>query len=134
MKLLLDTNALIWLLDGDDRLGRNARDAIIDDGNTVHVSAVSIYEMAVKIRIGKLAIDLAGAVARIDESDVERLEIEDEHCLAMAGIAPLPGHRDPFDLMLVAQAMTEGLTIISSDRMLEQYPVTVMRCGDAAAP
>jgi PIN domain nuclease of toxin-antitoxin system len=129
MRLLLDTNALIWLLSGDERLRQDVRDAIADEGNTIFVSAVSMFEMAVKVRIGKLDIDLASAVATIDESDIERLEIEDKHCLAMAAIAPVPGHRDPFDLMLVAQAMTEGLTVISSDHMLGHYPVTVMACA-----
>ena len=130
MRLLLDTNALIWLLSGDDRLRQDARDAITGEGNTVFVSAVSMFEMAVKIRIGKLAVDLDSAAARIDESDIERLEIEDKHCLAMAALTPVAAHRDPFDLMLVAQAMTEGLTIISSDPMLGRYPVTVMPCRE----
>jgi PIN domain nuclease of toxin-antitoxin system len=128
MRLLLDTNALIWLLDGNERLGRGARDAINDEGNTTFVSAVSIYEMAVKIRIGKLAIDLATAISMIEESDIDRMDIEDRHCLAMANIVPLSGHRDPFDLMLVAQAMTDGLTIISSDQALKEYRVNVMAC------
>ncbi len=128
MKLLLDTYALIWLLSGKDQLGHNAKDAINDERNTIFVSAVSIYEMALKIRIGKLAIDLDAAITRIDESDIERMEIEDKHCLAMTTIVALPGHRDPFDLMLIAQAMTEGLTIISSDHKLKEYPVNVLAC------
>ncbi len=128
MKLLLDTNALIWLLKGDEQLGQGARAAINDESNTVFVSAVSIYEMAVKIRIGKLAVDLASVVARIDESDIERMGIEDRHCLVMANIMAVPGHRDPFDLMLVAQAMSDGLTIVSGDRKLKDYPVKVMAC------
>ncbi len=128
MRLLLDTNALIRLLEGDNALDLGARKAIEDEANAVFVSAVSIYEMAVKIRIGKLAMDLPRAIAWLDESDIERLEIEDRHCLAMAGIAAVSGHRDPFDLMLVAQALTEGLTIVTSDRMLERYPIKVMSC------
>jgi PIN domain nuclease of toxin-antitoxin system len=128
MKLLLDTNALIWLLKGDEQLGQGARTAINDESNTVFVSAVSIYEMAVKIRIGKLTVDLASVVARIDESDIERMGIEDRHCLVMANIMAVPGHRDPFDLMLVAQAMSDGLTIVSGDRKLKDYPVKVMAC------
>ncbi len=128
MKLLLDTNALIWLLSGDDQLGPGARNAINDERNTIFVSAVSIYEMALKIRIGKLAIDLDAAITRIDESDIARMEIEDKHCLTMTNIIAVPGHRDPFDIMLIAQAMTDGLTIISSDHKLKEYPVKFLPC------
>jgi len=128
MKLLLDTNALIWLLSGKDQLGQGARDAINDERNSIFVSAVSIYEMAVKIRIGKLTIDLDTAITRIDESDIERMEIEDKHCLTMTTIIAVPGHRDPLGLMLIAQAMSDGLTIISRDHRLKAYPVNVLAC------
>ena len=129
MRLLLDTNALIWLLDGDERLGREALDAIASDVNSVFVSAVSIFEMAVKIRIGKLSLDLGEAIARIDESDIERLGIEDRHCQAMADMAAAHGHRDPFDLMLVAQAMSDDLTLISGDSMMRHYPIALLPTG-----
>ena len=129
MRLLLDTNALIWLLNGDEQLSCEAKAAIEDESNMIFVSAVSVFEMAVKIRIGKLKMDLSSAVARIDESDIERLDIRDKHCLAMASIVAAPGHRDPFDLMLVAQAMTEDMTLVSSDHMLEHYPVNVLPCA-----
>jgi len=126
MKLLLDTNALIWLLEDSDRLGPAARTAILDDANSLLVSTVSLFEMAIKIRIGKLALDLSEVLARLQESDVGRLDIEDRHCLAMAKIEAAPPHRDPFDLMLVAQAISDGLTIISGDAVMRHYPVTLI--------
>ncbi len=128
MRLLLDTNALIFLLRGDDRLGQVAREAIGNSDNTVFVSAVSLFEMAVKIRIGKLGLNLPAAFALIDGSAVQRLEIEDSHLEAMAQMVSVGGHRDPYDLMLIAQAMVENLVVVTSDRHFQSYPITVMTC------
>ncbi len=136
MNMLLDTHALLWLFNGDDALGRDAREALADERNSVFVSAVSLYEIAVKIRIGKLTIDLDELVSRIDESDFDRLYVEDRHCAIMAGLPVIPKHRDPFDIMLVAQAIAENLAIVTSDAKLRQYPVTLIPCagGFASAP
>lgn len=122
--LLLDTHALLWWLDGDERLSAVARDAIADISTLTLVSAASAWEITTKHRIGKLpgagavARDVAGAVASqafaelpITLRDAER-----------AG--RLPGHhRDPFDRMLAAQALAADLELVSIDPVFDAYGV-----------
>ena len=110
MQLLLDTHAFLWWLSGDNQLSAAARSAIGDDGNGIFVSAASAWEITTKYRIGKLpgvaaiVADLEGAIA--DQGFIG-LPISLRHG-QMAGA--LPGiHRDPFDRMLIAQAMLENL-------------------------
>lgn len=128
MKLLLDANAVIFLLNNDDRLGQQARDVIMDSSNDVYISSLTMFELAVKIRIGKLVIDLTEAIAMIDETAIQRLEIEDEHCIAMSKLASINGHKDPYDLMLIAQGIVEGMAIVTSDSRFADYPVSVIPC------
>ena len=124
MKLLLDTHALLWWLDGDRRLSRRSRAAIADAENTVLVSAASAWEITTKERLGKLpgaaavAADVAGAVA---SQAFEPLDISISHA-QKAGRLPGP-HRDPFDRMLIAQALLEGLPIVSDDEAFDAYGV-----------
>jgi PIN domain nuclease of toxin-antitoxin system len=125
VRLLLDTHTFLWWLDGDRRLSRTARRAIAEEANTVLVSAASAWEITTKVRIGKLpgavdvAADIPGCLAR---QGFEGLEITILHA-QRAG--RLPGvHRDPFDRMLAAQAQIEDLTIITDDRVFDDYGVT----------
>lgn len=125
MRLLLDTHALLWWLDGDRRLSPKARSALADDSNTVLVSAASAWEIATKVRIGKLpgAVDVAADVAGIVRGQgFEALEITLVHAQRAGG---LPGtHRDPFDRMLIAQAHLENLPLVSDDAVFDEYGVT----------
>ena len=124
MRLLLDTHALIWWLRGDARLGASARSAIEDRRNEVLVSAVSAFEVTTKHRLGKLPE--AEVLAR--DFDGERkqegflaLDVAITHA-ALAG--QLPGaHRDPFDRLLIAQALIEGLTLISNEVLFDGFGV-----------
>ena len=134
MKLLLDANAVIFLLNNDVRLGQKARDEIMDSSNAVHISSLTMFELAVKIRIGKLAINLTEAIAMIDETAIQRIEIEDTHCIAMSKLVSMDGHKDPYDLMLIAQGIVEGMTIVTSDGRFASYPVNVMSCENLAVP
>lgn len=124
MRLLLDTHALIWWALDLDRLGRTAHAALLDEKNTVFVSAASAFEMATKHRIGKLPAaarllgDLPGYLAA---QAFEALPITLDHALR-AGRLPGP-HRDPFDRMLVAQAHAEGLAVVSGDAVFDVYGV-----------
>ena len=124
MGLLLDTHALLWWLDGDSQLSVPAQDAIGDETNTVWVSAASAWEIATKVRIGKLpgAGYVAGHFGRIlDEQSFRALPITVEHALRAGS---LPGdHRDPFDRMLIAQTQAEGLTLISSESLFDAFGV-----------
>ena len=125
MRLLLDTHAFLWWLAGDRSLPKSARAAVGADDSTVFVSAASSWEIATKFRIGKLpgaqviVHDIAGAVA---SQAFSTLPITVVHA-QRAGL--LPGaHRDPFDRMLAAQAQAEGLTIVSNDRIFDEYGVS----------
>jgi PIN domain nuclease of toxin-antitoxin system len=124
LRLLLDTHALIWWLAADDALGSAARDAIADPTNEVHVSAASAWEIATKHRIGKLpdaallAADVGGFVSA--QGFIE-LPVTIRHG-QLAGALPRI-HKDPFDRMLVAQAVVEDMTIVSSDQTLSAYGV-----------
>lgn len=124
MRLLLDTHALLWWLAGDPALSPEAKTGIGDLGNDVLVSAASTWEIATKHRIGRLpaaaalAADVAGAVA--SQGFVE-LSIT----LRQAQVAGnLPGpHRDPFDRMLIAQALVDDLVLVSNEAVFDRYGV-----------
>jgi PIN domain nuclease of toxin-antitoxin system len=125
VRLLLDTHALLWWLDGDRRLSRKARALMAAEDNVIFVSAASAWEISTKARLGKLpgavevAADVAGAV--LGQGFVG-LDITIVHA-QRAG--RLPGtHRDPFDRMLAAQAQLEDLPIVSNDPVFDQYGVT----------
>lgn len=122
MKLLVDTQAIIWWLGADPRLGDAARAAIARAGADAGVSAASIWEASIKRASGKLAgPDLLGAVAA---AGLPFLPI-DEHHAKLAGELPLI-HRDPFDRMLVAQALAESLVVVTSDAQIPRYGVPVV--------
>lgn len=128
MRLLLDTHALIWTLSEPERLG-SARDVVGDPRNRVYVSAVSPWEMVIKLGTGKLAVRrslqtwLPGALT---EADLTLLPIELSHVLAVEQLPEY--HRDPFDRLLIAQALMEDLTIVTRDAWFEQYSAPVIRC------
>ena len=124
MRILLDTHALLWWLDGDSRLSGPARKAIADKGNSVLVSAASVWEITTKHRLGKLpgAADVAADVpACLASQDFLALDITVAHA-QRAGFLPGP-HRDPFDRMLIAQAQIEGLPLVSIEAVFDHYGV-----------
>lgn len=122
MRLLLDTNALLWWLEGSRRLSRPAVDVIDDVANEVNVSAASAWEISTKARLGKLRF--AGSLtARLEKLDVRPLAVTVDHGWA-AGTLP-PVHSDPFDRILVAQAQLEELVVVTADPVFAQYGVAV---------
>lgn len=123
MRLLLDSNALIWAYERPSELSRPARIAIEDTANERFVSMASLWEIAVKASIGKLSLadDLARAV---DHLALVPLSIQLEHVLRVQKL-PLH-HRDPFDRMMIAQAIEEGLTIVTRDRAFRAYGVPLL--------
>ena len=125
VRLLLDTHALLWFVAGDATLSATARNAIADPDNEVFVSAASAWEIATKHRLGKLP--MAGPLAT-DTSQVLSSNGFNELAITVgegqaAGRLPGP-HRDPFDRMLIAQALAEGLTLLSNERLFDRYGVT----------
>jgi PIN domain nuclease of toxin-antitoxin system len=127
MKFLLDTHALLWWLADDSQLGRQARELVEDPGNDVLVSMVSLWEIAVKTRIGKLQADIKEITDAVQQEGFTLLDIGRTHLLTLAGL-PMH-HRDPFDHLLIAQAITEDATFISEDRHTAQYPVRMVNCS-----
>ena len=124
MRVLLDTHALLWWLDGDKRLPLRARRVMGQSDAVVLVSAASAWEITTKARLGKLpgAIDVAANVtACIVSQGFTALPISVDHA-QRAGSLPGP-HRDPFDRMLIAQAQAENLPIVSSEVIFETYGV-----------
>ncbi len=124
MRALLDTHALLWWLDGDERLSEPARAFIGDEDNAVLVSAASAWEIATKVRIGRLpgAVQVAAELgACLTSQGFTELAITLVHGLRAGG---LPGpHRDPFDRMLIAQAQAEDLALISNETVFDAYGV-----------
>lgn len=124
MSLLLDTHALIWWFLDSPRLSEPARAAIKAYGDPVYVSAVSAFEIATKVRLGKLP-----DAARLDRSFEAFLVVQDfkplpltlEHALVAGGLSD--SHKDPFDRLLIAQALTENLTLVSNERLFDGFGV-----------
>lgn len=128
MRLLLDTHALLWWLNDDEKLGDHARGLIGDPENDVLVSAVSLWEITVKLRIGKLDADIEEILAILPSQGFDRLDITDAHLIALRAL-PLH-HRDPFDHLLMAQAMAEGAHFVSQDQNVALYGIPFVTCSD----
>ena len=124
MRLLLDTHAFLWWLTDSPRLSEPARQAIADETNEVLVSAASAWEITTKHRLGRLpnseavASDVKGVIARQDFDELPII-VEDA---ARAGALPGP-HRDPFDRLLIAQALLGNLVLVSNKTLFDQYGV-----------
>jgi PIN domain nuclease of toxin-antitoxin system len=116
---LIDTRVFLWWRGDDPRLGEEERQAIRDGQNDVLLSAASIWEIAIKRSLGRLQIPEAASAAAV-RLGFEPLPIACAHAEATALLPPL--HRDPFDRLLVAQARTEGLTLVTSDPLIRAYP------------
>ncbi|MGH7727846.1 MAG: type II toxin-antitoxin system VapC family toxin [Vulcanimicrobiaceae bacterium] len=124
---LLDTNVLLWLFLRSDRVKKSVRDKLADPANTVYVSAVSTWEVAIKAATGKLRLPGEPArylPARIARAKLSTLAVTLEHTYGVFALPP--HHSDPFDRLLVAQAQLEGLTIVTADRALARYDVRTL--------
>ena len=124
MRALLDTHALLWWLSDDPALTRSARKIISEPKNTLIVSAASAWEIATKVRLGKLSTgaDLVSDFSsQIEREGFQLLAITAEHGIR-AGMLPGP-HKDPFDRMLIAQSQAENTPIISNEVVFERYGV-----------
>lgn len=118
MRLLLDTQIYLWYLADSPKLSREAR-AEIGKADEVFVSAASIWEAAIKIGIGRLQVAAPDLVAGIEASGFAELPVTAEHGAAVADLAP--HHNDPFDRVLIAQAIHEPVRFLTADRTLKRY-------------
>jgi len=118
MRLLLDTHIFLWLTAESPLLNSHAR-TLIADASLVYVSSVTIWEATIKTRIGKLTVDPDDLLLEIEKCGFQELPVLGRHA---AGVARLPLlHTDPFDRLLVAQAMTEPMRLLTADAQLAAY-------------
>lgn len=127
MRVLLDTNSFLWFISGSDRLSIDAKNFIADMQNQLVLSAASLWEIAIKISLGKL--DLLQPYGQLisqqlEENDIAVLPLEIGH---LNKVIDLPfHHRDPFDRLIIAQALAEEIPVISSDAVFSQYAVKLI--------
>ncbi len=125
MRLLLDTHVLLWAVAASRRLPKPARQLIEDGENEVFYSAASLWEIAIKsdLRRKDFRIDLEAFEAALPETGLAELPVRGSHAVALTRLPSL--HRDPFDRMLVAQAVSEPLVLLTNDPILTRYPAAV---------
>jgi PIN domain nuclease of toxin-antitoxin system len=127
MKLLLDTHIFLWYISGDSRLADNLRDSIRNPDNEVYLSVVSIWEAIVKHQLGKLPLPKSPEIYLPQQRDrhlIASLNLDEESVAQLAQLPPL--HRDPFDRILICQALQYDLTITTVDSAIRAYPVSVL--------
>ncbi len=126
MKGLLDPHAFIWWDSDPSKLSAAALAFLQAPSNTVLLSVVSVWEMLIKLQLGKLALGVAlrTILAQQQANGVQVLPVTLDHVLAVEGL-PTP-HKDPFDRLLIAQANVEGAVLVSADAIFAQYPVNVL--------
>ena len=124
MNLLLDTHALLWWRSEPGALSNSAREALSDGSNTIHLSVVNAWEIQIKVALGKMSID--DTLENLIGSEIERnafrvLHVLLPHVYALNTLAH--HHKDPFDRLLIAQAIAEDLTVVTKDVAFEPYSV-----------
>jgi PIN domain nuclease of toxin-antitoxin system len=123
MNLLLDTHVLLWCLGAPDRLQRETRRKIEAPATVIFVSAVSAWEIEMKRSLGKLKVP-ADLEDQLQEKRFTELPVRMRHVHALRSLPSL--HRDPFDRMLVAQAVADGLVVVTADEKVRAYPVRTL--------
>ncbi len=127
MKLLLDTHVLLWAAGQPERLPPAARALLDDPRNEPMFSSASLWEIAIKSGLGRDDFQVNARLLRrgLLDNGYGELPISSEHAVAIDGLPPL--HRDPFDRLLVAQSMVEGITLLTSDPLVAQYSAPVRK-------
>jgi PIN domain nuclease of toxin-antitoxin system len=127
MKILLDTHIFLWFISGDSQLSTNVRDAIRDPDNEVYLSSVSVWEAIVKYQLGKLPLPESPETYLPKQRELHQiasLALDENSVIQLAKLPPL--HRDPFDRMLICQALQNGLTIATVDTAVRSYSVSIL--------
>ena len=127
MKILLDTHIFLWFISGDTKLSTHVRDAIRDLDNEVYLSVVSIWEIIVKYQLGKLPLPESPETYLPKQRELHQiasLALNESSVVQLAKLPPL--HRDPFDRMLICQALQNDLTIATVDSAVRAYSVSIM--------
>ena len=126
MKLLLDSHILIWAINDDPRLSKEARSLILDENNTIYYSVASIWEISIKHAIHPENVSFSGGelAAFAEEAGFLSLDLKNKHVFALDTLvrnAEAPRHQDPFDRILLAQAKEENMSFLTHDTMLQSY-------------
>lgn len=121
MRLLVDTQIVYWWQTGNPRLDPRARQTIESSDGGVFVSRVSLWELAIKVSVGKLAADLSKFAREVEGLGFSWLEITNEHILKVLELPNFADHKDPFDRLLVAQSAAEPLILLTTDQRLARY-------------
>ncbi len=123
MRLLLDTHIALWWVNGDSTISEKAIELIADESNLCFFSAASVWEIEIKASVGKLSVP-ESFYAEICKQAFIELPVSHAHAQTLRKLPVL--HKDPFDRMLVAQAVVENLTLLTADRRIAQYPVSTL--------
>lgn len=127
MRALLDTNAFLWFISDSERLSVNARDFIADYENELVLSIVSLWEIAIKNSLGKLELLLPFNKLIPEQLEMNSIGILPIEIIQLSRVIKLPfHHKDPFDRMIIAQCITEGMPVISSDAAFQKYPISTI--------
>lgn len=126
MKYLLDTHTLLWFLEDDPQLPEKVRKEIADIDNKCYISIASLWEIAIKIKLGKLSIKFPFEkfAAYLSDNEIELLPISLEHLLQLLNLEL--HHRDPFDRLIIAQGLAENLTILTKDENFSRYTSNIL--------
>jgi PIN domain nuclease of toxin-antitoxin system len=130
VRILLDTQAWLWMLGAPERLNEEARQLVEDAGNDLLLSSASSWEIAIKWSLGKLELPDPPedyVPSRLRTSGVTPIPIEHSHALRVTELEP--HHRDPFDRLLIAQALVEDVPILTADRVFADYPIERIEAG-----
>lgn len=121
MAALLDTHTFLWFVSGDNQLPEKIKNKILDINEPCYISIASFWEITIKIQIGKLKIDISleELFNYADRNQIEIVQITSEHLLVLAALPQ--HHSDPFDRLIVSQAISENLTLYSRDKRLKKY-------------
>jgi PIN domain nuclease of toxin-antitoxin system len=124
MRIIIDTCIFLWFIENNPKLSSTALSLIEDKGNDILLSLTSIWEIAIKYSIGKLIFTKAYDIFIREQIDINSFDILPINFDHISTVAVLPlHHRDPFDRMIISQAIVEGLPIISSDTAFDDYPI-----------
>jgi PIN domain nuclease of toxin-antitoxin system len=127
MKLLLDTHLLLWAASSPKKLSTKARRLIENPENELYFSAVSLWEIAIKSCLGRTDFSVNARLLRrgLRDNGYNELPMSSEHAVVIDTLPPL--HKDPFDRLLIAQALTEGITLLTADSVVAGYPGAVTK-------
>ena len=127
MKILLDTHIFLWFISGDTKLSTDIQDSIRDPDNEIYLSAISVWEATIKYQLGKLPLPEPPETYLPRQRDLHQiasLALDESSVIQLAKLPPI--HRDPFDRMLICQALQNGLTIATVDTAVRAYSVNVI--------